>query len=90
MLLKILGIIDILSGFMLLLLGFGLNISKIVLIIFGILLLIKSSLGFFKEIGSWIDLLSGIALIIGIFLDIGWINFIFSILMFQKGIFSFL
>ena len=90
MLVKILGTIDIISGLIFILLSFWLNIPKLILIIFGVLLLIKSSFGFFKDIGSWIDILSGIALIISIFFSLGWINFIFAILMFQKGIFSLL
>ena len=91
MLLKILGGIDLISGLILILLGTGIVFSKTILIFMGMLLLLKSSFGLLKDFASWIDFLCGAIFILSAFFDISiWISAIFGVLIFQKGLFSFL
>jgi hypothetical protein len=90
MLVKILGIIDLLAG-TILIFNEWLNLSKIVFLIFGIILFAKSFLGFPKNFASWIDIFCGILLLLSIFFSFPiWIRAIFGLLVFQKGVFSFL
>jgi hypothetical protein len=89
MLVKILGAIDVLAG--LILVFASLNFPKVVLVIFGILLLAKSLLGMLKEFGSWIDFSCGVVLLLLLVIDIHpIISLVLGILIFQKGFFSFL
>ncbi len=88
MLLKVFGIFDITAG-LILILEKSLAFSNQTLMILGIILLVKSSLGFLKDFGSWIDFLSGIAFLLLIIMNIPIaINFILGVLVIQKGIFS--
>ena len=67
------------------------NLSNQLLIILGLILLAKSSLGLLKDFGSWIDFLCGIIFLISIIISIHWIiGLIFGLLIIQKGIASFL
>jgi hypothetical protein len=90
MLIKILGAIDLVGGLVLMFLS-GFNLPIQILIFLGIIFLLKSSLGFWKNFASWTDLLSGIIFIMFVFFPIYWIIcLIFGVLLIQKGIFSFL
>jgi hypothetical protein len=90
MLVKILGAIDFIGGLILIFIS-GLVLPSQVLIFFGILFLIKSSLGFWRDFASWTDLLSGIIFILLTFFPVYWvICLVLGILLVQKGIFSFL
>ncbi len=90
MLVKILGIIDVLAG-AILMFGVGVNLPKIVFLIFGLILFIKSFLGLPKDFASWVDISCGILLLLSIFFSFPiLIGVIFGLLVFQKGIFSFL
>ncbi len=90
MLVKILGAIDFLAGLILIFIS-GFSLPNQVLIFLGILFLIKSSLGLWKDFASWTDLFSGIIFILLVFFPIYWvICIIIGILLMQKGIFSFL
>ncbi|MCK9596982.1 hypothetical protein M0R19_07375 [Candidatus Pacearchaeota archaeon] len=90
MLIKIFGLTDFIAG---LLLIFGANnqLPSWGLYFFGIILVIKSGIGFWADFGSWIDLLSGAVFILSIFFNLPWIiGLILGLLLVQKGIFSFL
>ena len=90
MLVKIFGGIDVLSGLMLILTMMA-EIPFYVLVLFGIALLAKSSMGSLKDFGSWIDFLTGIVLILCVFVHIPiFVKVIFGILIVQKGVASFL
>ncbi len=90
MLVKILGSMDIIIG-IILIFEKNLNLSTKLLLIFGIILLLKCSLGLLKDFASWIDFLSGLVFILLIIISIPWfITFILGILLIQKGVFSFL
>jgi len=89
MLIKILGIIDLISG-ILLLFAASSGLPSIILIILGVILIAKSSLGLWKDFASWIDVLVGISFIALIFYQLNFIvRFILAILILQKGFFSF-
>jgi len=89
MLIKVLGALDIVGGFILLL---GSEISSIpsLFVFLGILFILKSAIGRWKEFGSWVDLLTGIFFLISIFLNVEIINLILGILLIQKGLVSFM
>jgi len=91
MLIKILGIIDFIAG-LILIFGIGIELPSTLLILFGIVLLIKSFLGGIpKDLGSLTDLSASIIFILFIFFQIHWvICLIAGILLIQKGVFSFL
>ena len=90
MLVKILGGIDVLLGVFLIFIN-SLNFSKTALMIFGIILLIKGSLGLFKNFACWVDGLAGFVFLLAIVVSIpGIICIILGLLLLQKGIFSFL
>jgi hypothetical protein len=90
MLIKVLGAIDFVGGLILMFFS-GFKLPIIVSLILGGVFLIKSSMGFLKNFGSWIDLLSGMVFLLLMFFPIYWIIcVIFGILLVQKGIFSFL
>jgi len=91
MLLKILGVVDLISGLILILLGTGIIFPKIILIVCGIMLLVKSSFGLLKCFASWIDFVGGlIFLVSNIFEVLGIVVIISGILILQKGASSFL
>ena len=90
MLVKILGAIDVVAGAVL-----GLSIlTKIpfqIFIFLGLVLLIKSFLGFPKDFAGWIDFLTAVVLILCAFVQIPlFIKIIFMVLIVQKGVSSFL
>jgi len=60
-------------------------------LVLGIILLIKSSIGFLKDFASWVDFLAGIVFLMSIIINIPiFIGIILGILLIQKGVFSFL
>jgi len=89
MLIKVLGLIDLIVGGILI---FGMEIiPNSILIIFGIILLAKSSLGLLKDFASWIDFLGGTILLLSTIISIPFIfSAIIGLLIIQKGMFSFL
>ncbi len=87
---RVLGTIDILAG-AILIFGTEVNLSKIVFLIFGVILLVKSFLGLPKDFASWIDIFCGIILLLSVFFSLPvWVGIVFGLLILQKGIFSFL
>ncbi|MBU3907380.1 MAG: hypothetical protein KKA64_03980 [Nanoarchaeota archaeon] len=91
MLLKALGTIDLLSGLILILLGAGVNIPNNFLITGGAILFVKSGLGFWQDIGSLIDVVGGLVLLLSAWITFpGMISIIAGLIIAQKGIFSFL
>ena len=86
MLVKILGIIDLIAG-AILIFGVGANLPIQILVGFGMILLTKSCLGFLKDFASWIDLSAGIIFLLSIIILIpGIISLILGLLIIQKGI----
>ena len=89
MLIKILGMIDLFAG-SILIFGSGINLP-LLFGLFGIILIIKSFMGFLKNFASWVDLIAGVILLGGIILPIPIvITVIIGILVLQKGVVSFL
>ncbi len=89
MLVKFLGVFDIIIGVMLVFLS-SFNPSAGTLVFFGVVSMTKSSFGMLKDFGSWIDFLAGIILGLAILVNIpAMLGIIVGILVFQKGIFSF-
>ena len=88
MIVKILGVLDLIAGtFILFNLSQTLPI-KIILIL-GIIIALKSSLGQLKNIASWIDLCAGIFILLGILIYFPFfLRIIVSVLILQKGIIS--
>jgi hypothetical protein len=90
MLVKGLGLIDVIMG-IILIFGIMSILPKQFLIICGIILLAKSSLGMLMDFASWIDFISGLIFLLSILIPIpGFIGIILGILLLQKGFFSFL
>ena len=90
MLVKFLGLIDLIAGFVLI---FGAYFSFPIQIplLLGSILILKSTLGFLKNFPSWIDFLSGLIILISILIQIpSMIGIIHGILIIQKGLFSFI
>jgi len=91
MLLKILGAVDVLAGLVLIITAIGIKIPQNILMFFGIFLLIKSSLGLWKDFASWTDALCGAVILISISSKIPLFVLMFlAVIIGQKGIFSFL
>lgn len=90
MFVKVLGLVDLVLG-LVLIFESPLNLSTGMLVFFGIVFLAKASFGFFKDIASWIDTLTGIIFLLLIIFNIPLaIKIIVGILVIQKGVFSFL
>ena len=90
MLVKILGAIDVIAG-LILIFGPGINFPSSIVIIFGIVLLAKSSLGLLKDFASWIDFLAGLTFLLSVIISVPVIiSVIIGLLILQKGVFSFL
>ncbi len=90
MMIKILGGIDVIAA-LILFFGIGTDLSTKILLIFAVLLISKSFLGFLKDFASWIDFLSGILFFSLIFISLpSWISIILGLLLLQKGFFSLL
>lgn len=89
MLVKILGILDLISSFILIFALYKFFPSSIILTI-GILVLLKSTLSLFQDVASWIDFFAGAILLLTLSGSVPWVVcFIAGILVLQKGIFSF-
>ena len=87
---KILGVLDIIVG-AILIFGTGLDLPLKFLIFLAIIMMAKSSLGFWQDFGSWVDLITGFIFLLMIVISIPkFIGIILGILMIQKGFFSFL
>ena len=90
MLVKALGTIDVIAG-LILIFGTGINFPIQILVIFGIVLLAKSSLGLFKDFASWVDFLAGLTFLLSAIISVPVIiSVIIGLLILQKGVFSFL
>ena len=90
MLIKLLGVLDIIIG-AILIFGTGLDIPIKLLIFLAIVMITKSSLGFWQDFGSWVDLICGFAFLLMIVVSIPkFIGIILGILIIQKGFFSFI
>jgi hypothetical protein len=90
MFIKILGVFDLITGGILIF-GQEFHISKLIFLVFGFVLLLKSSLGLLKDFASWIDFLAGICLLTLIIIQIPVIICaVIGLLIIQKSIFSFL
>lgn len=89
--LKILGGIDVISALLLILMSVGIKMPVFILVVFAVIMILKSGLGLFKDIASWIDIFSALLFIISIFVPVFKILLVISaVLLFQKGILSFL
>jgi len=90
MLVKALGIIDIISA-LILLVGSKELIGPQILFLFGVILILKSSLGMWKDFFSWVDLLAGVVLLLEILTPVTPIvKIIFALILLYKGAVSFL
>jgi hypothetical protein len=90
MLVKILGVIDVI-GALILLFGTGTKLPTFISMFFGVVLIIKACLGMFSDFGSWIDLIGAIVFFLSYFFILPtFILIIAGVLLIQKGIFSFL
>ena len=90
MLVKIFGLIDLIGGIILV---FSLqdSIGTQAPIVIGLALIIKSSLGRWKEIAGWMDLFAGIVFLLVTILPVpDFIGIIAGILILQKGIVGFM
>lgn len=91
MLLKLFGAFDVITGIILIILGFGIKINHNVLWVLAIILFLKSGMGLLKDFASWIDFSCGILILLSLSFNIPLLFFwILAILIAQKGIFSFL
>ncbi len=87
---KIFGVIDILVG-AILIFGTGSNFPLKLLIFLAVVMIAKSSLGFWQDFGSWVDLIIGFVFLLMIIISIPkFIGIVLGILAIQKGFFSFL
>jgi len=90
MLIKLFGVLDIIIG-AILIFGTGLDLPLKFLIFLAIVMISKSSLGFWQDFGSWVDLIIGFVFLLMIIISIPkFIGIILGILVVQKGFFSFL
>lgn len=86
MIIYVFGILDLLAGISMLLNKFGIDFLGF---IFASYLVVKGII-FFRSIASWIDLASGIVFFYLIYADyFGFILYLFSFWLIQKGLFSF-
>jgi len=90
MLIKILGGVDVILGIFLIFLS-SFRSSKSLLLVFGMVMIAKSFLGFLKDFASWIDVSAGLIFLLSTIISISQIiSIIVGLLVLQKGIFSFL
>jgi|TARA_Y100000310_G_scaffold174669_2_gene174748 hypothetical protein len=90
MLVKIFGLIDLIGG---IILTFSLqnSIGIPILIFLGLALIIKSSIGRWKEIAGWMDLFAGVVFLLVSVISIpDFVGIIAGILILQKGIVGFM
>jgi len=91
MLVKILGVVDALSGLVFLIMALGVSFSSTLYVILGIILLAKSALGMLKDFASWIDFLGGLILLLSITITLPkFIIIVMGVLVCQKAFFSFM
>ena len=89
--LKILGGIDVVCALLLLLMSIGVKMPAFILVVFAIIMILKSGLGLFKDLASWFDMFAALLFIMSIFIPVFKILLVISaVLLFQKGILSFL
>jgi hypothetical protein len=88
MLIKVLGGLDLVGG-IILIIGSSLDFTKGFLVL-GAMFLIKSSIGMWKDFGSWIDLISGVLFFLLIFFNLQIPCLIIGVILIQKGIVSFI
>ena len=89
MLIKILGIIDIVIG-AILIFGMGFDFPIKLLLFLAIIMLAKSSLGFWQDFGSWVDVAVGFLFLLMIIISIPTIiGIVIGIVVIQKGFISF-
>ena len=87
---KILGGIDVVVG-LILIFGSSVDFPTRFLWIMGVILLAKSSLGFWQDFGSWVDVLGGVMFFLMILIHIPiFFSLIIGILLVQKGAVSFI
>ncbi len=90
MLVKILGVVDLIIG-LILIFGSSAKLPYLMLLIIAIILFTKAGIGLLRDFASWIDLVTGLIFILLIFFTVsGVICIIAGILIIQKGIISFL
>ncbi len=90
MLVKVLGALDLLAG-AILALSILTEIQFYVLVVLGIAVLVKSFIGFPKDFGAWIDFLTAVVLILAAFVTVpAVVKIVLALLIFQKGVASFL
>jgi hypothetical protein len=90
MLVKILGIVDLVIG-LILIFGSSAKLPYLMLLVIAIILFVKAGIGLLRDFASWIDLIVGVIFIFLIFFPVsGVISIITGILIIQKGIISFL
>ena len=88
--LRVLGIIDLLSGGVLLMLIFGMNVFYGIIVFCGLLSLLKGMFIFSGDVLSFIDLLSGITLLSALFFPVFiFLAWICALMLFAKGFASF-
>ncbi len=85
MIVKLLGLIDLLAAVFIILLRF--NIGNKIAFVIAIILLIKSII-FLTSFTSWIDIISGIFLILAVYGHYYFFTWIFALWLFQKGVIS--
>lgn len=89
--LKILGGIDVVCALLLLAMSIGFKMPAFILIVLAVMLILKSGFGLFKDLASWFDMFAALLFIISIFVPVFKVLLVISaILLFQKGILSFL
>jgi len=89
MLIKILGVFDILSSILLFVLSFSVAIPKAIILFFVVILLLKGAFILTKSIASAFDIFAAIILILTIYFAIPRpLFFIAGILLLQKGFLS--
>ena len=89
MIVKILGIIDILAAILIFALSFKLNMPRTIMLIFIVILLAKGSFVLTKSVAAGFDLLAAIILILSFYFSIPQAIFLFAgLLILQKGFLS--
>jgi hypothetical protein len=90
MLIKILGTIDFFASMIFLFTIINISFPNSIYILFGIILLVKSSLGMLQDFASWIDFLGGLFFLFSLIINIPKFMFLaMGILIIQKAFFSF-
>ena len=89
MLIKILGVLDLLAAIVLFILSFGVNLPSQIIIFFAVILLAKGAFILTKSVASAFDIAGAIVLILALFFVLPRpVFFIPGILILQKGFLS--